>query len=551
MLARSLKLEADLSAACPICGQGAGAPAWTAQDGSRGAYACEACDFTYIWPRLPQDFSNEPAESYYDDWKMVDYSAGHFYVTDIGNSEGHPSRGQRDPAEPRSILDVGCGAGQMLMEFRFNGWDVRGVDPWASVTAIGRKYLRLPIETARIEEATSVPPGSQDVVLSIDVFQFVADPLAFLKACMAALKPGGLLYLTLPNYASADSRQTGWAHNRFVPGSYLSYFTPASAMRILKKAGFSGVRVKTFGAGEDSDDFLKVTGRRPIENRLSWADLSSDVDDRDLPPLDRSQVNISKLSPEQRSWREQGYVILPGLIPDDVVARYCAIRGQVSHRQGWTSSTPYMTVPEIRDLCLYKPLTDMIEHLIGEPVGLHLNLTGWVSTERDWHQDDYLNPPRVNGHYAGVWTALDQIQPDAGPFEFVPGSHRWPIIRQAKVLELLGYANGDDPSWPWASERLLTPFFEKEIAAAGLKVERFLGKKGDVLIWHPRLVHRGSLPDRHDAERRSMISHYSAISRRSDMPNVRRHPGGGQYFVLNVKADEAAAAPVQKRFRWL
>jgi hypothetical protein len=35
------------------------------------------------------------------------------------------------------------------------------------------------------------------------------------------------------------------------------------------------------------------------------------------------------------------------------------------------------------------------------------------------------------------------------------------------------------------------------------------------------------------------------------MPNVRRHPGGGQYFVLNVKADEAAAAPVQKRFRWL
>jgi hypothetical protein len=320
-------------------------------------------------------------------------------------------------------------------------------------------------------------------------------------------------------------------------------------MRILKKAGFSGVRVKTFGGGEDSDDFLKVTGRRAIENNLTWADLSSDVDDRDLPPLDRAKVNVAKLSPEQRSWREQGYVILPGLIPDDVVARYCAIRGQVSHRQGWTSSTPYMNVPEIRDLCLYKPLTDMIEHLIGEPVALHLNLTGWVSTERDWHQDDYLNPPQVNGHYAGVWTALDQIQPDAGPFEFVPGSHRWPIIRQAKVLELLGYANGDDPSWPWASERLLTPFFEKEIAAAGLKAERFLGNKGDVLIWHPRLVHRGSLPDRHDAERRSMISHYSAISRRSDMPNVRRHPGGGQYFVLNVKSDEAAPAP--KRFRWL
>jgi len=179
---------------------------------------------------------------------------------------------------------------------------------------------------------------------------------------------------------------------------------------------------------------------------------------------------------------------------------------------------------------------------------LHLNLTGWVSTERDWHQDNYLNPPEVNGHYAGVWTALDQIQADAGPFEFVPGSHRWPIIRQAKVLELLGYDNGDDPSWPWASERLLTPFFEREIASTGLKPERFLGAKGDVLIWHSRLVHRGSLPERPNAERRSMIAHYSAISRRADMRRTRQHPGGGQYFFLDGKADDAP--PKAKRFRW-
>src|SRR5262249_39436113 len=135
-------------------------------------------------------------------------------------------------------------------------------------------------------------------------------------------------------------------------------------------------------------------------------------------------------------------------------------------------------------------------------------------------------------HYAAVWTALDQIEPDAGPFEFVPGSHRWPIIRQTKILDLLDYADGSDPHWPWESERLLTPFFESEIKLGDAKVERFLGGKGDVLIWHSRLLHRGSLAERAGAERRSMIAHYSAVRCRPDMPRVRQHRGGGLYFVL-------------------
>jgi len=104
-------------------------------------------------------------------------------------------------------------------------------------------------------------------------------------------------------------------------------------------------------------------------------------------------------------------LIVPRLIPDEVIEHYCEVRRRIAAPEGWASPTPYLEVPEIRELCLYKPLTDLLEHLLGEPMGLHLNLTGWVSTERDWHQDDYLNPPQLNGHYAAVWTALDRIHP--------------------------------------------------------------------------------------------------------------------------------------------
>ena len=80
---------------------------------------------------------------------------------------------------------------------------------------------------------------------------------------------------------------------------------------------------------------------------------------------------------------------------------------------------------------------------------LHLVLSGWVSSERTWHQDDYLNPDFVNSHYAAVWVALRDISPDCGPFQFVRGSHKWPLTRRDKVLANCPVkTTAADPAWP-------------------------------------------------------------------------------------------------------
>jgi SAM-dependent methyltransferase len=522
--------------ACPVCAHAGGEVQWRAPNGKRDVRHCAECDFTFVWPRWEQDFSDEPEDAYYANWELLDYTAGNYIVSDVAATEGARARYKRHHTEKPAVLDVGCGAGQLLVHFRAHGWDVEGVEPWLAVTAVARKYFRLNVHPCKLHDA-GIAPGSKDVVLAIDVLQFVGDPKTFLADCLAALKPDGMLYLTVPNFASAESRRAGWNSHYFHPKAYISYFTPAVIRALIEQAGFYRVSVTSYG-GAEGDGFLRVVARRIVHTELTWAQISGEVDEQDLPPLDRADADAAELSEAQKFWRENGFLILPGLIPDDVVDRYCERRKAVSHHEGWRSPTPYLDEPVIRELCLNAPLTDMLEHLLGEPMGLHLNLTGWVSTERDWHQDDYLNPPFVNGHYAAVWTALDQIQPDSGPFEFVPGSHRWPIIRQEKVLRELGFENGDDRNWPWDSEKLLTPFFEREIRARGAKVEKFLGGKGDVLIWHARLVHRGSLADRPGTERRAMIAHYSALSRRPDMPGVRRHPGGGAYFLMRPAEGE-------------
>ena len=283
-------------------------------------------------------------------------------------------------------------------------------------------------------------------------------------------------------------------------------------------------------------------GRRVRDNAdIRFADLSETPRPALLPLLDRPGVDTATLSPAQRGWRRDGVVILQGFLPDSVLDPYIAVRAAHDQPGGWVSPTPYLHVPELRALSLYPPLMRMMESLIGEPMMLHLNLTGWVSTERDWHQDDYLNPGHVNSWYAAVWIALETIHPDCGPFEFIAGSHRWPLLRQQKVRRFLTQAQDEerDPVsgtelWPKRSERFVVPAIEAEIAARGVTPTQFVGRKGDVLIWHGRLMHRGTMARVPGMPRRALIAHYSGVNHRADMPGRAEDENGMVYAVFDT-----------------
>ena len=229
-------------------------------------------------------------------------------------------------------------------------------------------------------------------------------------------------------------------------------------------------------------------------------------------------------------WPADGVLILRGLLPDHLIDAYCKLRAPLG-AHGWPDCTPYMRHPEILDLCLCEQLVEQIEALVGEPVGLHLNLTGWVSTERTFHQDLYLNPPHVGDGYCGAWMALDDIDPRSGPFQYVPGSHHWPALDRDTVLAQLEPHERTDPDWPRLAERFVTAHWDTAIADHEAEVATFDARRGDVLLWHPRIVHRGSRPHQSGMERRSLIAHYSALSGRLDMPVIADH-AAGRYFVL-------------------
>lgn len=272
-----------------------------------------------------------------------------------------------------------------------------------------------------------------------------------------------------------------------------------------------------------------------IEAELTFESLCDTPLDVDLPPLDRAEPGRDAVINEETSfWRENGYLKLPNFIPHDRIESYvndCLGRGIAPH--GWPEPCPFTHEPLMRDIACYRPLVDKIEMLIGVPMGLNLALTGWRSTSRTWHQDDYLNPAYINCHYAAVWIALEDVHPDCGLFEFVPGSHKWPLMRGAKVQSLLPQETRFEPNWPIQAEKIITDLYDRKIDETGMPIERFEAKKGDALIWHGRLAHRGAVPVDRELERRSLIAHYSSIIKRTDLPRLKRHENEGWYFLLN------------------
>lgn len=287
----------------------------------------------------------------------------------------------------------------------------------------------------------------------------------------------------------------------------------------------------------------------PVQARagpIGFADLSEMPDPSVIPPLDRPDVDEASLTPERLAWRRDGVVILRKFLPDAVLEPYIERRERLKtefpeeYLGGWSSPTPYEHVSELRTAGLYPPLMDMLEHLVGEPMMMHLNLTGWVSTERNWHQDDYLNPDFVNSWYAAAWIALDDIHPDSGPFQYIPGSHAWPLLRREKVLACMTdeQRNRRDALgvsvWPKTSESFVVPAVEAEIERRGVPAESFIASKGDVLIWHGRLMHKGSSPNSRDLLRRSLIVHYSGVNHRQDMPNRAQDDNGNTYAVFDM-----------------
>lgn len=146
------------------------------------------------------------------------------------------------PGERLRVLDIGAATGLVglaLREARGGAAELTGVEVEAGARAeLERRYDRV---HASLE---AVPVGERfDLALLLDVIEHTPDPVAILRRAAAALGPGGVLLVSVPNVAHWSVRLSllfgrfEYQRSGTLDETHLRFFTRRSYRRTLEEAG--------------------------------------------------------------------------------------------------------------------------------------------------------------------------------------------------------------------------------------------------------------------------------------------------------------------------
>ena len=183
-------------------------------------------------------------DKYYADMSKYEYSASAGAVDATATARYREEADLLSPfvSRDQSIADVGCANGGLLGEFKRRGYHrVTGFDPApASATAAARFY-DVPVRTATIQDLATVRERF-DVLLLTGVVEHLRAVDASLDILISLLKPGGLLYIEVPD----ASRYYRWfsAPYQFLSMEHVNFFAPQSLRNLLARHGFGAVFVQ-------------------------------------------------------------------------------------------------------------------------------------------------------------------------------------------------------------------------------------------------------------------------------------------------------------------
>jgi SAM-dependent methyltransferase len=154
------------------------------------------------------------------------------------------------------ILDIGCGNGNFLRDARERGFEVEGTELSAESAHRASPQGDLRVHVGDVTEL-GLPPGHYTAVTLWHVLEHVRDAGATLREAHRLLRPGGWLFVSLPNAASWQARATRehWFH-RDAP-RHLWHFSPATLGRAMRAAGFRPLRCEHWSLEQNPYGWLQ------------------------------------------------------------------------------------------------------------------------------------------------------------------------------------------------------------------------------------------------------------------------------------------------------
>jgi SAM-dependent methyltransferase len=250
---------------------------------------CRDCQIAFTRP-VPGDMTRYYPSAYYGDGSkrfpaIVVRLQRALYsrrVRAIQNALGRTGR----------VLDVGCGPGFLLREFRQSGWDVHGTEFSDQSAAHARDRLHLPVSVGDVTQL-HFPAQSFDAVVMWHVLEHTPEPAVAIAEVSRLLRPGGVFLCAVPNFGSLEARiaRDKWFHLD-VP-RHLSHFTVPALGNLLAGNGLSIIRKSFFALEYDYFSFtqsalnrlglrqnllynlLRGTGAKVLQPSALWQKLVS------------------------------------------------------------------------------------------------------------------------------------------------------------------------------------------------------------------------------------------------------------------------------------
>ena len=238
---------------CPLCGGekisifsaakgggfNAGPPGPSRNQIARGRILqCGACDFVFSELRPAQEEPQAPHDARDPEVREAE-AKGHRETAErhLRIVEAYTAKG--------NLIDMGCASGEFLNMAANAGWQVTGVEPASALRAQAKQLLsgRGEVFCAtlnQVRQQAALPKESFDALTLWDVLEHVTDPVTFLRDCVALLKPGGHLFVNVPDVRSWPARLLGERWPLFM-AEHLNYFDRATLNRCASEAGLEWI----------------------------------------------------------------------------------------------------------------------------------------------------------------------------------------------------------------------------------------------------------------------------------------------------------------------
>ncbi len=236
----------ELTAHCPVCLCQHGKPFATVFDRVLKRpeelweiQRCQSCGFGWTTPSLSEDeIKHYYPPTYHGDTVHT--------IEAFLSGKLQKSRSWRGETEKRDlverfvgrgrILDVGCGDGKFLWALDSRKWDRSGVEFAEQTVQLVRGKIR---DISFIEGdifSHQLGEGSFDVITFWHVLEHLPRSREVLKRVHQLLRPGGWLFISLPNFDSLQARlfQRHWYAFDDVP-RHLYHFAPGPLEILLKE----------------------------------------------------------------------------------------------------------------------------------------------------------------------------------------------------------------------------------------------------------------------------------------------------------------------------